>query len=143
MSTRVSVTENGRKGDGVYVMQVASMLTGMHPQTLRKYERAGFLTPSRSRTFRRYSDEDIERLNLIKHMVDNCGLNLAGVELALKMRARVLDMRREVVLNRAGEKLEKRLGEIIDELLGILGHVKHDVGKEVTSHVETERVRPV
>jgi len=142
MSTNVSVKGNGRTVDGVYVMQVASMLTGMHPQTLRKYERAGFLTPSRSRTFRRYSAEDIERLKLIKHMVDNCGLNLAGVELALKMRARVLDLRQEVVLNRAGEKLAKRLGEIIDELLG-WGQVKHDVGKEVTGHVETERVRPL
>ena len=131
------------KGDGVYVMQVASMLTGMHPQTLRKYERAGFLTPSRSRTFRRYSAEDIERLKMIKNMVDKCGLNLAGVELALKIRASVLDLRQEIASNSAGEKLEKRLGEVIDELLGILGHVKPVVGKEVTSHVETERMRPV
>lgn len=109
------------KNEGVYVMQVAAMLTGMHPQTLHKYERVGFLTPSRNRAFRRYSDEDIERLKMIKRLVDNGGLNLAGVELALKLRAKVLGMQLEMVSGGASVKLEERLGEMVDELLGILG----------------------
>jgi len=107
--------------EGVYVMQVASMLTGMHPQTLRKYERAGFLAPSRRHTCRMYSDEDIERLKMIKRLVDNGGLNLAGVELALRLRAGILGMQQEMASGSSGPHLEKRLGEIIDELLGILG----------------------
>lgn len=106
--------------EGVYVMQVAARLTGMHPQTLRKYERAGFLTPSRNNSCRRYSDEDIERLKMIKHLVDNGGLNLAGVALALKMRAKVLGFQQATVSG-AGEKKEERLGEMVDELLGLLG----------------------
>jgi MerR family transcriptional regulator/heat shock protein HspR len=81
---------------GIYVMQVATMLTGMHPQTLRKYERAGFLAPSRRYMVRLYSDEDIARLKMIKHLVDDMGLNLAGVELALKLRDSLLDMKDEI-----------------------------------------------
>jgi MerR family transcriptional regulator, heat shock protein HspR len=46
---------------GVYIMRVASMLTGMHPQTLRKYERAGLIAPSRSKRLRMYSEVDIAR----------------------------------------------------------------------------------
>ena len=109
------------KNEGVYMMQVASMLTGMHPQTLRKYERAGFLTPSRNHSCRRYSAEDIERLKMIKRLVDNGGLNLAGVELALKLRTKVLGMQQEMVSGGAAVKLEERLAEMVDELLVILG----------------------
>ena len=52
----------GEQGTGVYVMRVACMLSGMHPQTLRKYERAGLLVPSPSKMLRMYSDDDIARL---------------------------------------------------------------------------------
>ncbi len=105
---------------GVYVMRVASMLCGMHPQTLRKYERAGFLTPARSRKARMYSDEDIARLRLVKHLVDDLGLNLAGVGLALGVRTTVLEMKRGLA-TAAGERTEKRLAELVGRLLEILG----------------------
>jgi len=106
---------------GVYVMQVASMLTGMHPQTLRKYERAGFLAPSRSNTLRVYSDEDIARLRMIKHLVDEGGLNLAGVDLALKLRGSVLAIKEELVSAGISRRLEERLLALLDELLEMLG----------------------
>jgi len=106
---------------GVYVMQVASMLTGMHPQTLRKYERAGFLAPSRSNTLRMYSDEDITRLKMIKHLVDEEGLNLAGVDLALKLRGSILDVKQEVVSTNLSPRLEEGLVGLLDELLEMLG----------------------
>ena len=72
---------------GLYIISVASRLLSLHPQTLRKYERAGFLIPNRTETgaLRLYSAEDIQRLQLIKHLVDTLGLNLAGVELGLKL----------------------------------------------------------
>ncbi len=73
---------------GVYVMRIASMLSGMHPQTLRKYERVGLLAPSRSGMLRMYSDDDIALLKMIKYLVEGLGLNLAGVELALNLRSR-------------------------------------------------------
>lgn len=58
----------------------------MHPQTLRKYERVGFISPSRTvGMLRLYSSEDIEKLKLIKYLVEERGLNLAGVELVLEI----------------------------------------------------------
>lgn len=106
---------------GVYVMRVASMLSGMHPQTLRKYERAGLLAPSRSRMLRMYSDEDIARLRMIRHLVDEVGLNLAGVELALNLRAKALNMKKELALAGIGGRLGERLVMLLDEMLEMLG----------------------
>lgn len=110
-----------REVSGVYVMRVASMLTGMHPQTLRKYERVGLVTPSRSNMLRLYSDEDVARLKMIKHLVDEVGLNLAGVELALAMYESILDMRRELASADIDVELGQRLMELLDEMLDILG----------------------
>ncbi len=107
-----------RQTEGVYVMRVASMLTGMHPQTLRKYERAGLLSPSRSKTLRMYSDEDIARLGVIKHLVDEVGLNLAGVELALKLQTTLLNIKDELAPADIGSRLRERLVKLLDEMLG-------------------------
>jgi MerR family transcriptional regulator/heat shock protein HspR len=79
--------------DGVYTMAVAARLTGMHPQTLRKYERAGLIRPSRQRGNQRlYSDADVRRLRRIQYLVDERGLNVAGLELALAMSDRLDDL---------------------------------------------------
>ena len=79
---------------GVYVISVASRILAMHPQTLRKYERIGLVRPSRSGgMLRLYSVEDIARLRMIKHLVEERGMNLAGVEMALDVVARLLDLR--------------------------------------------------
>jgi MerR family transcriptional regulator/heat shock protein HspR len=102
---------------GVYIMQVAAMLTGMHPQTLRKYERVGFLTPERRYATRLYSDEDIDRLKTIKHLVDDIGLNLSGVQLALNLRDSLLELRDEI----AAADLDDELTEMIDAMLATIG----------------------
>jgi len=74
----------------VYTIAVASRLTGMHPQTLRKYERAGLLRPARpSGNQRLYSGDDIERLKRIQYLVEDRGVNVAGLELALAMTDRL------------------------------------------------------
>ncbi|MCX7912154.1 MAG: MerR family transcriptional regulator [Dehalococcoidales bacterium] len=112
--------ENNSGELGVYVMQVAAMLTGMHPQTLRKYERAGFLAPSRRYTVRLYSDEDISRLRMIKHLVDDVGLNLAGVELALKLRDGLLEIKRGLSAGTNRSVLE-HITSLLDEMLEMLG----------------------
>ena len=81
---------DGDQRDGVYTMAVASRLTGMHPQTLRKYERAGLLTPSRQAGNQRlYSAADVERLRRIRYLVEVRGLNVAGVAVALAMSDRL------------------------------------------------------
>jgi len=74
---------------GIYVMSVAAKLCGMHPQTLRKYERAGLLTPRRNSHYRLYSNRDIARLRAIKDLVDEMGLNIAGVDLTLRVQEKL------------------------------------------------------
>jgi MerR family transcriptional regulator/heat shock protein HspR len=79
--------------EGVYVISVAARLLEVHPQTLRKYERVGLINPARTVGVRRlYSEEDIARLRVIKHLVDDLGLNLAGVELILDILNRLIDI---------------------------------------------------
>src|SRR5438270_8729971 len=75
-----------RAADALYVISVAARLVELHPTTLRKYERVGFLEPSRTpgRT-RLYSHEDIRRLRQIKRLVDDGEINLAGVQMALDL----------------------------------------------------------
>ena len=84
---------------GIYLISVVADTLDMHPQTLRKYERAGFVVPLRMGALRTYSDEDVARLRLIKHFVDDMGLNLAGVQLALKMTSELLALRQETSAN--------------------------------------------
>ena len=106
---------------GVYIMQVACKLAGMHPQTLRKYERAGFLKPSRSKMLRMYSDDDIARLKTIRYLVEEAGLNLAGVELALRLQAKITDMKKEIDVQAESRKLVENLLQHLDEILEMLG----------------------
>lgn len=75
-----------RATDALYVISVAARLVEMHPTTLRKYERVGFLEPSRTpgRT-RLYSLDDIRRLRQIKRLVESRDMNLAGVQMALDL----------------------------------------------------------
>jgi len=65
----------------LFFISVASEMLGMHPQTLRKYERLGLIRPSRTiGSMRLYSSGEIEKLRLIKHLVEENGINLAGVQ---------------------------------------------------------------
>ena len=68
-------------GQDLFFISMAAEMLGMHPQTLRKYERLGLIQPSRTiGSMRLYSREELERLRLIKHLVDELGINLAGVQ---------------------------------------------------------------
>ena len=111
------------QSNGVYIMRVASMLTGMHPQTLRKYERAGLLEPSRCKKLRMYSDADIARLRTIKHLVDDIGLNLAGVKVALQIKDTVLHIREQLTSAELSASRRKQLLKSLDESLMVLGTV--------------------
>ena len=82
-----------RDHEPCYVISVAARMVGVHAQTLRYYERAGIIEPSRSQGNQRlYSDKDIERLRQIKTLVDDLGINLAGVEIILRLTQRITDM---------------------------------------------------
>ena len=79
----------------LFVISVAARLVQMHPQTLRKYEREGLIAPSRTQgNLRLYSDRDIERLRQVKYLVEDLGLNLAGVQMVLDVTRRLREMRR-------------------------------------------------
>ena len=78
--------ELGAEVEGVYIISVAARILDMHPQTLRKYERLGLINPGRTvGMLRLYSREDIRKVLLIRHLMENLGLNLAGVEFALNL----------------------------------------------------------
>ena len=71
---------------GVYIISVAARLLEMHPQTLRKYERVGLIRPSRTAgALRLYSDQDLARLRIVRRLVEELGLNLAGVRLLMEV----------------------------------------------------------
>ena len=106
--------------DGVYIISVAARILEMHPQTLRKYERVGLVRPSRTvGMLRLYSQEDIARLRLIKHLVGDLGLNLAGVQLALEAFNYLLKVRTRLNVVEADE-LRRFLAESLDELFELL-----------------------
>jgi MerR family transcriptional regulator/heat shock protein HspR len=88
----------------VYIISVAAELAGVHPQTLRIYERKGLLDPARTGGgSRRYSDQDIEQLRRISELTDS-GLNLAGVKAVMALEAEVERLRREVAEAREAAK---------------------------------------
>lgn len=108
------------EAEGIYVISVAARLLKMHPQTLRKYERAGLVRPSRTvGMLRLYSEEDIVRLRLIKHLVGEMGLNLAGVEVALAMFNQMLRLKSGLDQAKEGE-LKDYLEDCLDEMFKIL-----------------------
>lgn len=80
--------------EGVYIISVAARILEMHPQTLRKYERLGLINPGRTiGMLRLYSRDDIRKVRLIQHLVNNLGMNLAGVEHTLGMVDSLLRMK--------------------------------------------------
>lgn len=103
--------------EGVYVMRVASRLSGMHPQTLRKYERVGLLAPMRLGALRMYSDEDIAMLKMIKYLIGNLGLNIAGVELAMTMRSGLKSLKQQAEALPEGSASRRSMDRTIDQML--------------------------
>src|SRR5687767_5869011 len=78
----------------LYFISTAARLLQMHPQTLRKYERLGLVHPSRTvGSMRVYSRDELDRLRLIKHLVDEAGINLAGVRRLLSIAESVQRLR--------------------------------------------------
>ncbi len=89
--------ENVHQDEPMYVISVAARLVNMHPQTLRYYERAGLINPTRSRgRIRLYSERDIDRLRKISRLTDELGVNLAGVEVILRLTERLEQVQSEL-----------------------------------------------
>jgi len=116
-----------KKAPDFYLISVAAEMLDMHPQTLRKYERLGLVRPHRTTgSMRVYTQEELARLRMIKSLVDDAGINLAGVqrlleisEVALRLRPLVsgrTDRRARVSDRRAD--LERELSDLL-RLLGL------------------------
>ncbi len=85
------------RDEPTYVISVAARLVNMHPQTLRYYERAGLINPTRSGGgIRLYSQQDIDRLRKIARLTDELGVNLAGVEVILRLTERLEQVQQEL-----------------------------------------------
>ena len=110
--------------DDLFFISTAAEQLGMHPQTLRKYERLGLIRPSRTvGSMRIYAREELERVRLIKQMVDDHGINLAGVQRLLAMAEvmqRIGPLLDESALS-TGTGRRQLLNEIkrLNELLGL------------------------
>jgi MerR family transcriptional regulator/heat shock protein HspR len=109
--------------DELYFISMAARELGMHPQTLRKYERLGLVQPTRTiGSVRIYSRHEIDRLRLIKHLVDEAGVNLAGVQRLLDVAEAVQRMRPLVAEEAAGRHpARRRLARELDQLMEMLG----------------------
>lgn len=106
----------------LYFISVAARMLGMHPQTLRKYERLGLVQPTRTiGSMRLYSRDEMRRLKVIKRLVDDGGINLAGVQRLLSIAEvvqRIRPMMRDEPLS---ARDARRLAQELDELTGLLG----------------------
>jgi MerR family transcriptional regulator/heat shock protein HspR len=80
----------------LFMIRVVSQMLDVHPQTLRIYEKEGFITPSRAGGRRLYSQADVERLSLILDLTREMGVNRAGVDIILRMRDRLESLQQEV-----------------------------------------------
>jgi MerR family transcriptional regulator/heat shock protein HspR len=102
-----------------YMISVAAGLVGMHPQTLRLYEQKGLVRPKRTAgNTRLYSEADIERLQLIQRLTNELGLNLAGVELVLRL---------EDELRKAHARIEKLQQQLHDEVQNVHKHYRREL----------------
>ncbi len=120
-SVRLRIT--GR-ADALYIISIAAKLSDMHPQTLRKYDREGLVMPSRTQGSRRlYSDEDLERLQIVRRLSEDLGLNLNGVRLVLELVQQMRGMLEvlEGSEDLAGSASAKAVADEIKAILHYLG----------------------
>lgn len=85
-----------KKDEPIYMISIVAKMLEVHPQTLRMYEREGFVTPKRANRQRLYSEEDVERLGMIIRLTRELGVNKAGVDIILRMRERMEALEREM-----------------------------------------------
>jgi MerR family transcriptional regulator, heat shock protein HspR len=98
-----------------YIISVAAQILGVHPQTLRLYEREGLVEPRRTGgKIRLYSDHDIERVRCIMRLTQDLGVNLAGAEAILHMRQHILEMHNE--MEQIRREMEAELARLRQEL---------------------------
>jgi MerR family transcriptional regulator/heat shock protein HspR len=115
-----------RRGKAAYMISAVSEQYGIHPQTLRLYEREGLLKPSRSEgNTRLYTDEDLQRLEVILELTRELGVNLAGVEIILNMREKMAEMQKQIeafvaMLNQELSHMQRPATETRNSLIPVI-----------------------
>ena len=107
-----------KKNKAAFMISAVAEQYQIHPQTLRLYEREGLLKPSRSEgNTRLYTDEDLERLEVILKLTRDLGVNLAGVEIILNMRERMAEMQRQIeqFVSSLNDEISQRSRQTIPE----------------------------
>jgi MerR family transcriptional regulator/heat shock protein HspR len=108
--------------DDLHFISVAARMLGMHPQTLRKYERLGLVQPTRTiGSMRLYSRDELERLKVIKRLVGDARINLAGVQRLMSVAAIVQRIRPLMRDEPLSPRDARRLAQEFDELARALG----------------------
>jgi MerR family transcriptional regulator/heat shock protein HspR len=111
-----------RTDEDLYYISVAARMLGMHPQTLRKYERLGLVQPTRTiGSMRLYSRGELKRLKIIKRLVEDGGINLAGVQRLLSIAEVVQRIRPLMADEPLSARDARRLSQELQELNRILG----------------------
>lgn len=121
------------RGKPLYMIGVVADMLKIHPQTLRFYEKKGFVRPSRTvGKTRMYSEEDVEEVARLLRLTRDLGVNLAGVEILLKMRRRMLEM-------------QKQIEELLAYVRETGGEVKAQAGepREAIVRAASGQLRPV
>jgi MerR family transcriptional regulator/heat shock protein HspR len=105
----------------LYFISMAARMLDMHPQTLRKYERLGLIRPTRTvGSLRVYSRDELDRIRLIKHLVEEAGVNLAGVQRLLSI-AEAVQRLRSIVHDQPGRTNVRRLAQELERIEQIVG----------------------
>ena len=103
------------KSKPLYMIGVVADMLKLHPQTLRMYEKKGLIRPSRTEgQTRRYSAEDVEEIARVTRLARDLGVNLAGIEIILKMRRRMLDMQAQI--ENLTSYVRTEMGEMPDQV---------------------------
>jgi MerR family transcriptional regulator/heat shock protein HspR len=120
-----------RKKQGAYMISAVAEMYGIHPQTLRLYEREGLLKPSRTEgNTRLYTDGDLERLELILSLARDLGVNISGIAIILQMRERMDEMQRqmaEFVSYVRNEVMTRAQQASVDASRGAIVPVRHSM----------------
>lgn len=138
-----------KKDHAVYIISVAADLAGVHPQTLRIYERKGLLRPERTAgNTRRYSGADIERLQRIQTLTQDQGINLAGVKMILELEAQLDRMRKQ--LERMADRVQGLESSLADQMRAmsreasaILPRSSHRTLQELLEEAQRRSRKPI
>ena len=99
----------------LYMISIVSKMLNVHPQTLRLYEKEGFVSPKRTKKQRLYSEKDVEQLNFILQLTRELGVNRAGVDIIIRMRHRmeILQNEMEEMMEHLEDELQRDFNERI------------------------------